>query len=93
VIGPLEEHRGGARRRGPRQQGSRRSPRVAGAKLYITNQGSASITVIDQSKLAVDTVIDLTKMGFSPNAKPHHVVVEKDGSFWYATLNWRWHRC
>jgi len=55
-------------------------------KLYITNQSSASITVIDQNRLMVDTVIDLTKMGFSTNAKPHHVVVEKDGSFWYATL-------
>jgi len=55
-------------------------------KLYVTNQASASITVIDQDRLAIDTVIDLTKLGFSPNAKPHHVVVEPDGSFWYATL-------
>jgi DNA-binding beta-propeller fold protein YncE len=58
----------------------------AGAKLYVTNQGGASITVIDQTRLAVDTVIDLTKLGFSPNAKPHHAIVEPDGSFWYATL-------
>jgi DNA-binding beta-propeller fold protein YncE len=55
-------------------------------KLYITNQGGASITVVDQTRLAVDTVIDLTTLGFTPNAKPHHTVVEKDGSFWYATL-------
>jgi DNA-binding beta-propeller fold protein YncE len=54
--------------------------------LYVTNQGSASITVIDQTKLSVDTVIDLTKLGFTPNAKPHHAVVERDGSFWYVTL-------
>lgn len=59
----------------------------AGAqKLYVTNQGSASITVIDQQKLAIDTVIDLTKLGFSPNAKPHHAAVERDGSYWYVTL-------
>ncbi|MBC8089831.1 MAG: hypothetical protein H7Z40_21435 [Phycisphaerae bacterium] len=56
------------------------------AKLYITNQGGSSITVIDQALFKVDTVIDLTKLGFTPNSKPHHVVVERDGSFWYATL-------
>jgi DNA-binding beta-propeller fold protein YncE len=56
------------------------------AKLYVTNQSGASITVVDQQKLAVDTVIDLRTLGFTANAKPHHVVVEKDGSFWYATL-------
>ena len=59
----------------------------AGAqKLYITNQGSASITVVDQKKLAIDTVIDLTTLGFTSNAKPHHAVAERDGSFWYVTL-------
>lgn len=57
-----------------------------GAKLYVTNQGGASITVIDQSKLSVDTTLDLTKMGFTANAKPHHVTVEPDGSAWYVTL-------
>ena len=56
------------------------------AKLYITNQVSASITVVDQERLAIDTVIDLIKLGFTANAKPHHAVVEPDGSFWYATL-------
>lgn len=59
---------------------------VAAQKLYVTNQGGASITVVDQQKLAVDTVIDLTKLGFSANAKPHHAIVERDGSYWYATL-------
>lgn len=57
-----------------------------GAKLYVVNQGGASITVIDQQRLVVDTTIDLTRLGFSANAKPHHVVVERDGSAWYATL-------
>jgi DNA-binding beta-propeller fold protein YncE len=57
-----------------------------GEKLYITNQTGASITVVDQQRLVIDTVIDLTKLGFSPNAKPHHAAVERDGSFWYATL-------
>ncbi len=57
-----------------------------GAKLYVTNQGGASISVVDQTRLSVDTVIDLTTLGFTPNAKPHHAVVERNGSFWYVTL-------
>jgi DNA-binding beta-propeller fold protein YncE len=61
-------------------------PQRQSAKLYVTNQSAASITVIDQNTFTVDTVIDLTKIGFTPNAKPHHAVVERDGSFWYATL-------
>jgi DNA-binding beta-propeller fold protein YncE len=59
---------------------------ASGQKLYITNQGNASITVVDQKKLVVDTVIDLTTLGFTANAKPHHAAAERDGSFWYATL-------
>ncbi len=58
----------------------------AGPKLYVTNQGGASVSIIDQTRLVVDTVIDLTALGFTPNAKPHHAVVERDGSFWYVTL-------
>src|SRR5690606_14470427 len=59
---------------------------AGGARLYVVNQGGASIAVIDQQALAVDTVIDLTAMGFSPNAKPHHIAVEPDGSAWYVSL-------
>ncbi len=59
---------------------------VGGAKLYSVNQAGASITVIDQQRQEIDTVIDLTKLGFSPTAKPHHIAVEPDGSAWYATL-------
>ncbi len=55
-------------------------------KLYIVNQAGATISVIDQARLKVDTVLDLQKMGFSANAKPHHVAVEKDGSYWYVSL-------
>jgi DNA-binding beta-propeller fold protein YncE len=57
-----------------------------GDKLYVVNQSGASIAVIDQQRLAVDTVLDLTGMGFSPNAKPHHIAVEPDGSAWYVSL-------
>jgi DNA-binding beta-propeller fold protein YncE len=57
-----------------------------GAKLYVVNQSGASIAVIDQQRLAIDTVIDLTTMGFSSNAKPHHIAVELNGSAWYVSL-------
>ena len=68
--------------------GSIRTGSVAteGGKLYVVNQSGASITVVDQQRLVVDTTIDLTTLGFSANAKPHHVIVERDGSAWYATL-------
>ncbi len=55
-------------------------------RLYVVNQAGATISVIDQQKLAVDTVLDLRTLGFTANAKPHHVVVEDDGSFWYVSL-------
>lgn len=55
-------------------------------KLYVVNQGGATISVIDQRRLAVDTVLDLRALGFSANAKPHHIAVEEDGSFWYVSL-------
>lgn len=56
------------------------------AKLYITNQGGATVSIVDMDRLAVDTVLDLRTLGFTANAKPHHVVVEPDGSAWYLTL-------
>lgn len=58
----------------------------AGPKLYIANQSGASITVVDQKAMTIDTVLDLKTMGFTGNAKPHHIVVEPDGSFWYVSL-------
>ncbi|MCB0720304.1 MAG: YncE family protein [Bacteroidetes bacterium] len=30
--------------------------------------------------------VDLQKLGFSANAKPHHIAVEPDGSFWYLSM-------
>ncbi len=59
---------------------------LPGPALYVVNQAGASISVIDQDQLVVDTVLDLTRMGFTANAKPHHVAVEPDGSYWYVTL-------
>ena len=61
-------------------------PAPAAVKLYVVNQTGASIAVIDEGRMAVDTIIDLKALGFAANAKPHHVAVEPDGSFWYVSL-------
>lgn len=54
--------------------------------LYAANQGAARVSVIDMDANVVIRTVDLQALGFSANAKPHHVVVEPDGSFWYLTL-------
>ena len=54
--------------------------------IYVCNQGSASVTVIDASTQTITETVDLQELGFSENAKPHHVVAEPDGSYWYVTL-------
>jgi YVTN family beta-propeller protein len=54
--------------------------------IYVCNQGSASVSVIDNSTLEVASVVDLQELGFSANAKPHHAIAEADGSHWYVTL-------
>jgi YVTN family beta-propeller protein len=54
--------------------------------IYVCNQGSASVTVIDASTNEVSATVDLQELGFSANAKPHHAVAESDGSHWYLTL-------
>lgn len=54
--------------------------------LYVTNQSSATVTVIDMETDEVVDTVDLQELGFTANAKPHHVVVEPDGSYWYVSL-------
>lgn len=54
--------------------------------VYVTNQGEATVNVIDTDANVVVRVVDLQELGFSANAKPHHVAVEPDGSFWYLSL-------
>lgn len=58
----------------------------AALRLYVPNQNDASVTVIDPASGQVLTTVDLTRAGFSPNAKPHAVIAEPDGSAWYVTL-------
>lgn len=54
--------------------------------LYVTNQSSATVSVIDMETDELVETVDLQELGFTANAKPHHVVVEPDGSHWYVSL-------
>lgn len=54
--------------------------------IYVCNQGSASVSVINAETNEITETVDLMELGFSENAKPHHVAAESDGSFWYVTL-------
>ena len=54
--------------------------------IYVCNQGSATISVIDASDNEITETVDLQELGYSANAKPHHAVAEADGSYWYVTL-------
>jgi len=58
----------------------------AGPLLYVANQDAAAVTVIDQTTNEIWEIIDLEAMGYGANAKPHHIAVEPDGSFWYVSL-------
>ena len=54
--------------------------------VYVCNQAGATVSIIDPASNEVAETVDLTEHDFSPNAKPHHVVVEPDGSAWYVSL-------
>lgn len=54
--------------------------------LYVANQGSASVSVFNTRLERVVETVDLTALGFTANARPHHVSVEPDGSAWYVSL-------
>jgi DNA-binding beta-propeller fold protein YncE len=54
--------------------------------LYVCNQGAGVISVIDMESNLVIRTVDLQDFGYSENAKPHHVAVAGDGSYWYVSL-------
>jgi len=54
--------------------------------LYVCNQDDATVTVLDMGTLEIVRTVDLQRLGYSANAKPHHVAVEPDGSYWYVSL-------
>jgi YVTN family beta-propeller protein len=64
---------------------------AAGGRLYVASQSSAAVSVIDMSTLEVLETIDLTGLGFTAQAKPHHAAVDPDGEHWYLSLisDWR----
>lgn len=55
-------------------------------KLYVCNQGEATVSIIDMKSRTIDATVDLKERGFSENAKPHDVVAEPNGQYWYVTL-------
>lgn len=54
--------------------------------LYACIQGAAEIAVIDMDTDLVIRTIDLQKLGFTADSRPHHVAVEPDGSAFYVSL-------
>lgn len=54
--------------------------------LYACVQDEAKIAVIDAATHEVVRMIDLTELGFSANAKPHHIYVEPGGEHWNVSL-------
>jgi len=52
--------------------------------VFVTNQGEASVTVIDPRTGIVQRTIDLTRFGFPANAQPHFVVADDEA--WYVSL-------
>ena len=54
--------------------------------LYVCVQDDAKVAVVDMGLKSVLRTIDFQKLGFPATAKPHYIVVEPDGSFWYVSL-------
>ncbi len=54
--------------------------------VWVAEQDGASVVAVDASSLDVIRRIDFQGLGFSANAKPHHVAVEPDGSYIYVSL-------
>ncbi len=54
--------------------------------LFVCNQDEASVAIIDIEAGEVIHTVDLQALGFSATARPHHIVIEPDGSHWYVSL-------
>ena len=55
-------------------------------RVYVANQASASVSVIDVASGEVVHTVDLADYGFDANCRPHHTAVDPDGSHWYVSL-------
>lgn len=69
-----------------KQSGEQSVDDIQNQRIYVCNQGEATLSVIDVESNEIVDSIDLQELGFSANAKPHHTVAEPDGSYWYVTL-------
>jgi len=54
--------------------------------VYVANQASGKVTVVNAATDSIVATVDFTALGFSAHPKPHHIVVEPDGSYWYVSL-------
>jgi len=54
--------------------------------LYVCVQDDAKVDVVDMASRKVLRTVDFQALGFPATAKPHYVVVEPDGSYWYVSL-------
>lgn len=54
--------------------------------LVVCVQDEAEVAIVDMDTFEVVHRIDLTALGYSSRAQPHHAVVEPDGSYFYVTL-------
>lgn len=62
------------------------APAASAGLLYVCNQDEASVAIVDIEAGAVIHTVDLQALGFSANARPHHIAIEPDGSYWYVSL-------
>lgn len=70
----------------PGERGAPAATAAPASWLYVCNQDDATVSVLDMETLQVVRTVDLQALGYSANAKPHHVAVEPDGSYWYVSL-------
>ncbi len=61
-------------------------PPPAAERVYVANQSSASVSVIDAGSGEVVATIDVMQYGFDANSRPHHTAVDPDGGHWYVSL-------
>lgn len=58
----------------------------AGERVYVANQSSASVSIIDAASGEVIRTVDMIALGFDPNCRPHDTAVDPDGRHWYVSL-------
>ena len=62
------------------------APPQAPGPLYVCVQDDAKIAVVDMAAAKVTRTIDLQALGYPATAKPHYIVVEPGGAYWYVSL-------